>query len=252
MGISKSAAIGHLPETRSTVLCDKGNMKKYLSFLTCLFFFFVVIMYGCEKRPDVICLNNFTMIQKSERARIGISDMEVAAIAGQWMGMGHKIQVERSISSINEVTLYGVMLIDTASQKDGGPGYYNIHFMKVAEAPYIEAIYLGDDDPHGFGMTTSTFLKIERLGKDTVVFRMLDAKFLESWLKKNGYRSFVPTEEKNSEVHTIYLIDDPPRLAQILRQLNRVPKAFQSPDTIIRVEGEQPEVKHFIQWGTMP
>jgi len=221
-------------------------MKKSPGLLYVLLLAQLLLLMSCGSRPEVYSLNNFAMIQDSERLIVGVREMDIPAITGEWMGMEHKIQIAVT-NSINGLQLYSVTLTDTARGKDSGSAYYDIHFMSTSGKPYIELVYWQHGDPHGMGISNSTFLKINRLTADTIIVQLPNSYFTEGWLQAKGYNFFVPADEKYDKGHNVYLTEEPERLAILLKELYDVERAFQPPDTIIRSK-VQPVIKHSVRW----
>jgi len=81
----------------------------------------------------------------------------------------------------------------------------------------------------------STYLKLNKRTKDTIIIQMPDGKFAETFLKMKGYRYFIPYESYKDESGPIYLTENPENLAQVLKELYAITEAFQRPDTLIRL-----------------
>lgn len=211
-----------------------------------LLFVLLLLLMACGRRPEVFSVNNFAMLQDSERLIVNVTAMAVPAINGEWMGLEHRILVDTT-NSINGLNLYSVTLIDTAHSKDSGAAFYAIHFMRTAGKPYIELIHWQHNDPHGMDISTSTYLKINKLTADTIIVQMPNSYFTEGWLQARGYNFFALADEKYDKGHAVYLTEEPERLAVLLKELYDVERAFQPPDTIIRRK-LQPVIKHVVQW----
>lgn len=221
-------------------------MRKDTVPLYMLVFAQLLLVTACGKRPEVFSVNNFSMIQDSERLIVGVKEMKIPEIKGEWTGLEHRIQVDIT-NGINGLNLYAVKLIDTARGKDSGAAIYDIHFMTTAGKPYIEMIRFQDSEPHNMGISTSTYLKIKKITADTIIVQLPSSYFTEGWLQARGYNFFVLADEKYEKGHAVYLTEEPERLAILLKELYHVKRAFQSPDTIIRSK-VQPVIRHLVQW----
>jgi hypothetical protein len=194
-----------------------------------------LLLAACDRTPEVFSVNNFSMVNKdSIRARMGVTALPIPEITGHWTGLQHDIDINIT-NGYNRLTFYSVALIDTIRSKDSGTAFFDIDFMAVNGLPYIEVLsYGGQWDIHDFRLVLSTYIKINKLTIDTIIMQMLNSKFTEGWLKAKGYKYFVTTEDKGHKDHPIYLTENLPRLATLLKQLYRVPQAFQVADTIVR------------------
>lgn len=174
------------------------------------------------------------MVQDSARTLMGIKALPVPDITGQWMGMGHTIQINIT-NGVNGLTLYSAGLTDTMACKDCGTSYFDIDFMTARGKPYVEVIAWGGmSDQHDYTLSTSTYLKIEKLTTDTIIVQMMKSAFTERWLKSKGFKFFVTYEEKLHKDHRLYLTEDFPELTDLLKKLYSVPQAFKVPDTLVR------------------
>lgn len=220
-------------------------MKKIPGLLYLWLFALQLLLVACGHRPEVFSVNNFTMIHDSERLMAGVRELAVPDIKGEWMGLEHRIQVDVT-NGINGLNLYAVKLIDTARGKDSGAAIYDIHFMTTSGKPYIELIHW-QHDPHGINISTSTFLKMNKITADTIIVQMPISYYTEGWLEAKGYDFFVLADEKYEKGHSVYLTEEPERLAVLLKELYDVERAFKIPDTIIRSK-VQPFIRRVVQW----
>ncbi len=208
-------------------------MKKAMPIITSLLLLCLVLT-GCDKAPEVFSVNNFSMLHDSSRARIGVTAILLPNISGYWTGMEHNIDINIT-NGMNGLDLYSVTLIDTAASRDSGSTSFDINFMATGGKPYAEVYSWNSWKAHEFNtLTITTYLKINKLTADTIIVQMMDSHFTKSWLKVKGYRFFTPADEKAGEDHTVYLTENLPRLATLLKELYRFPKAFQMADTIVR------------------
>jgi hypothetical protein len=214
----------------SLYLVPKPYMKKQFVFYPLL----LLLLVACNKIPKVFSVNNFTMVQDSARAVMGVTALPLPDITGHWTGLEHNIDINLT-NGINGVTLYAAGLIDTMHSRDSGSTWFDVHFMATGGKPWVEVIdWGGMGDEHDYTLTTSIYLKINKLTADTIIVQMLNNEYTEGWLQKKGYRYFVTAQEKHHTDHTLYLTEDLPRLTLLLKELYRVPKAFMEADTIVR------------------
>jgi len=174
------------------------------------------------------------MVQDSFRTLMGVKALPVPDITGQWTGMGHTIQINIT-NGVNGLTLYSAALTDTMECKDCGTSYFDIDFMTAHGKPYVEVIAWGGmSDQHDYTLSTSTYLKIEKLTTDTIIVQMMKSAFTERWLKSKGFKFFVTYEEKLHKDHRLYLTEDLPELTDLLKKMYSVPQVFNVPDTLVR------------------
>jgi len=188
---------------------------------------------SCENSPQVFSVNNFTMVHSDNRTEIGIQPIAAQGITGHWMGMGHEINITPSNRG-NELTLYSVGLMDTVRSTDCDTTWFDINFMTVSGRPYIEVIDWGAYGGHSFSLVLSTYVRLNKLSGDTIIIQMQSSEFTQDWLKAKGYKYFETADVQTREDHAIYLTEDLPHLAALLKELYHLPKAFQVADTIVR------------------
>lgn len=188
---------------------------------------------SCENSPQVFSVNNFSMGHDNDRERIGIKSIDVEGITGHWVGLRHEIAVNLT-NGVNGLTLYSVALMDTAASKDSGTTWFDIDFMTVSGRPYIEVIDRGVKSGHSFNLVLSTYSRLNKLTRDTIIIQMQNSEFTHNWFKTRGYQYFQTAEEKTREDHAIYLTEDLPRLAAALKELYHIPQAFLVADTLVR------------------
>ena len=188
---------------------------------------------SCEKSPQVFSVNNFSLIQDTGRARIGVEALAVPTITGRWRGLEHEIIIVPT-NEVNGLALYSVGLIDTVGSIESSTTWLDIDFMSVYGRPFVEVIDWANKSGHNFNLVLSTYIRINKLTNDTIIVQMQNSSFTQGWLRTKGYRYFETAEEKNNEDHAVYLTEDLPRLAALLKELYQLPQAFQVPDTIVR------------------
>lgn len=208
----------------------KKGLFFYLQITACC-----LLLAACEKTPEVFSVNNFTMTDTIGRAAAGVQPLTVPDIDGIWTGMEHTIRIEGSNSVVNGLPTYSIGFIDTVHSRDSGSTWYEVDFVKTGGQPYAEVISPGfKHDEHDFNLVLSTYARINKLTNDTIIVQLLNSGFTEGWLKVKGYKYFVTTEDKRHKEHPVCLTEDLPQLATLLKELYRVPKAFQMADTIVR------------------
>lgn len=204
-------------------------MKKLISF-----FSLTLLLIACDREPEVFSVNNYTMVQDSVRALMGVKALSIPDITGHWTGMGHNIVINIT-NGVNGLTLYSAGLIDTMDCKDCGTTYFDVDFMTAGGKPYVEVIdWGGMANSHDYKLTSSTYLKINKLTVDTIIVQLMKSAFTEGWLKSKGFKFFVTYEEKLRKDHRLYLTEDLPRLAGLLKQAYHVPQVFHVADTLVR------------------
>lgn len=218
---------------------------KLKHILSALLYAMPVLLISCEKIPEVISVNNFSMVQDSARQKIGVRKLKTPDIKGEWLGLAHKIRIDTT-NGTNGLEFYSVELIDTGDDKSSGSKYYDVDFLSVNRKPFIEVINWENADSHGIGLPASTYLKIVKLTADTMIVQVMKSEFTERWLKANGFKFFVLADDKTSKDHTVYLIEEPARLAKMLRLIYDQPKFFKPPDTLIHTSKEP--LKHYVSW----
>lgn len=201
-----------------------------------LFFALLLLLAGCKSVPDIFSVNNFTMTDSAGRAAAGVKKMPVPDIAGSWMGMEHAIKIEGTVSTVNGLPIYSLGLIDTTHSRDSGSTWYDVDFILAGGRPYAEVISEGfNRDEHDFNLVLSTYVRLNKLTRDTIITQMMNSAFTEGWMNAKGYKYFVTADQKLQKDHTVYLTEDLPRLGKLLKELYPVTRAFKEADTLVRV-----------------
>jgi len=165
---------------------------------------------------------------------MGVRHITVPEIKGNWYGIEHLIRVEKTIDG-SDLPAYRFWIIDTVQSPDTGSFWYTVDFLNIAGQPYAELISVGiNRSEHDFSLVTSTYARINKLTEDTIIIRMMNSAFTEGWLKGKGYKYFVTSQDKNNEDHPLYITEDLPRLANLLKDLYKLPQAFKEADTLLR------------------
>ncbi len=218
-------------------------MAAKISFLSSLFA--AAFLISCDKAPVLFSVNNFNANLDDSAVSTVVKLTQTKGIEGTWIGMDHEIKVlpdlnlspesSDTISFISKQT-YTVQFIDTANNKTlPDTTEYKALFIRINGQLLLEIISEGTNNTdHDLRLEISTYLKINKLKPDTVIVQMPESKFTEAYLKANRYHYFIPTEFKTEKLRPLYLTEDPVRLALLLKDLCRFPKAFQAPDTILR------------------
>jgi hypothetical protein len=221
-------------------------MKNRSVLVWLLVSFVALIFSACDKSPQVFSVNNFRTGFEENGKSSSVIPMPVKGLTGIWIGLEHKLKISPALSSgfrntgnkpIKDTSFFIVELIDTLQEKDGfrDTTSYDLAFFSIAGQQYIEVVSPGTKiAAHDFMLPISTYLKLNKLTKDTIIIQMPDGRFTEAFLKSKGIKYFIPYESVKDESGPIYLTENPEKLAQVLKSLYLIPEAFQRADTIIR------------------
>ncbi len=203
---------------------------------------------ACDKSPQVFSVNNFRTGFEENGKLSPVLPIPVKGLTGIWIGLEHKLKISPSISSgfrntgnkpLKDTSFFIVELIDTLQEQDGfrDTTSYDLAFFSIAGQQYIEVVSPGTKiAAHDFMLPISTYLKLNKLTRDTIIIQMPDGIFTEAFLKSNGFTYFIPYENNKDENGPIYLTENPEKLAQVLKALYPIPEAFQRADTLIRMK----------------
>ena len=207
----------------------------------------VLLFSACDKSPQVFSVNNFRT-EFEENGKIGtVLPMPVEGLTGIWMGLEHKLKISPSLSSgfrnagnkpLKDTSFFIVELIDTSTEQNEfrDTTTYDLSFFSIAGQQYIEVVSPGTKiAAHDFMLPISTYLKLNKRTRDTIIIQMPDGRYTESFLKSKGVKYFIPYENVKDQSGPIYLTENPEKLAQVLKALYSIPEAFQRPDTLIRM-----------------
>lgn len=213
--------------------------------------FFVAIVAllftACDKSPQVFSVNNFRTGFEENGKSSSVLPMPVKGLIGIWSGLDHTLKISHSISSgfrntgnrpLKDTSFFIVELIDSIQEQGvfRDTTTYDLSFFSIGGQQYIEVVSPGTKiAAHDFMLPISTYLKLNKHTKDTIVFQMLDGKYTETFLKLKGFKFFIPYEINQGESGPIYLTENPENLARILKDLYTIPQAFQRADTLIRL-----------------
>jgi hypothetical protein len=206
-----------------------------------------LLFIACDKSPQVFSVNNFrTGVEENGQGSI-ILPMPVKGLTGVWIGLEHKLKISPSISSgfrnsgskqLKDTCFFIVELIDTLQEQDGfrDTTSYDLAFFSISGQEYIEVVSPGTKiAAHDFMLPISTYLKLNKRTRDTIIIQMPDGRYTETFLKSKGIKYFIPYESVKDESGPIYLTENPEKLAQVLKALYPIPEAFQRPDTLIKM-----------------
>jgi hypothetical protein len=218
-------------------------MVRFIIYLSSLFA--ATFLISCDRAPMLFSVNNFNANLDDSAVSSVVKLTSTKGIEGTWLGMEHEIKVlpdfNLSPESSDSIPLkskqtYTIQFIDTANNKTlPDTTEYKALFIKINGQIFLEIISEGTNNTdHDLRLEISTYLKINKITPDTVIVQMPESKFTEAYLKANGYHYFILTESKTEKVRPLYLTEDPQKLALLLKNLCKFPKAFQMPDTILR------------------
>jgi hypothetical protein len=207
--------------------------------------FAAAFLISCDRSPMLFSVNNFNANLDDSAVSSIVKLTQTKGIEGTWLGMEHEIKVlpDFNLASENSdsITLkpkqtYTVQFIDTANNKTlPDTTEYKALFIKIKGQLFLEIISEGTNNTdHDLRLEISTYLKINKLTTDTVIVQMPESKFTEAYLKANGYHYFILAESKTEKIRPLYLTEDPEKIAVLLKDLCKFPKAFQPADTILR------------------
>jgi hypothetical protein len=194
----------------------------------------LMVLVGCEQTPRVYSLENIAGRVAEKHKIAGIIPEKKPYFSGNWLGLEHKITV--CANNIMPDTLFKICLIDTSnnSDKTDSSDFY-IFFFKVYGHPYLEVIDANNSGKdHSFNLVLSTYYKVSKMTLDTIIIQRLDESFCSSYMKKHGYRFFIPSDQVEEKEPNMYITEKAPRLAMFLNEIAVYRNAFMKPDTIVR------------------
>ncbi|ULQ52549.1 hypothetical protein [Flavihumibacter fluvii] len=205
----------------------------------------MVFIIACEKTPQVFSVNNFRMVLQDSTSIPSIRFMRINGIEGNWYWREHRINLihdsiyhsDPSLNSISEYPEFDAFVIDTTSSKVGylDTTRYDVNFITVYGEPFIEVISSNlNATAHDYSIPVSTYLKIKKIAKDTLIFQMPDSKKVAPYLKGKGYNYFIPYGTDKEEKFPMYITEYPDRLARLLKEISQDTKLFQVSDTIVK------------------
>jgi hypothetical protein len=206
-----------------------------------------MLFNSCDRSPQVFSVNNFrTGFEDNGKSNL-VKPMPVKGLTGVWIGLEHQLKISPSISSgyrnndsklLKDTSFFIVELIDTLQEQNGfrDTTLYDLAFFSIEGQQYIEVVSPGTKiAAHDFMLPISTYLKLNKLTKDTIIIQMPEGKFTEAFLKSKGFNYFIPYENSKDEMGPIYLTENPEKLAQVLKALYPLKEAFQRADTLVRL-----------------
>jgi len=208
--------------------------------------FFQLFFSACDRSPQVFSVNNFRSGFEVNGKVNMVMPMPVKGVTGIWIGMEHRLRFSPAISSgprnapkktLKDTSIFIVELIDTIPEASGyrDTTAYDLSFITIAGLPFIEIVSPGTKiAAHDFMLPVSSYVKLNKLTKDTMIIQMPEGRFAESFLQSKGFAYFVPFDNLKEDIRPVYITENPERLAQILKALYAVPDAFQQPDTLLK------------------
>ncbi|MBI2729670.1 MAG: hypothetical protein HYX40_02765 [Sphingobacteriales bacterium] len=192
-------------------------------------------------------VNGFRRLVNDSNSIRGVSLYPVKNIEGVWSGMEHDIRISSDTTIAfyaNGIVSYGGSVSFTAELMDPIPdtknakldtSVYRLLFVKIAGQLYIELLSADKTRSwHDFILPAKTYLRINKMTRDTVIVQMLKSDSTAKWLKENSYHYFIPTRYSNTEPFPLYISEDPVKLAEIIKRIDKVPGVYQPSDTILR------------------
>jgi hypothetical protein len=207
---------------------------------------FQLFFSACDRSPQVFSVNNFRSGFEVNGKVSLVLPKSVKGVTGIWVGMEHQLRFSPAISSgprntpkktLKDTSFFIVELIDTIPEASGyrDTTAYDLSFITIAGLSYIEIISPGTKiAAHDFMLPVSSYIKLNKLTKDTMIIQMPEGRFAESFLQSNGFNYFVPFDNLKEDIRPVYITENPERLAQILKSLHAIPEAFQQPDTLLK------------------
>jgi hypothetical protein len=205
---------------------------------------FQLFFTACDRTPQVFSVNNFRSGFEVNGKINMVMPMPVKGVTGTWVGMEHQLRFSPAILSgprnapqkiWKDTSVFILELIDTIPDACGNRDttVYDLSFITIAGFPFIEIVSPGTKiSAHDFMLPVSTYLKLNKLTKDTIIIQMPEGRFAESFLQSKGFNYFVPFDNLKEDIRPVYITENPERLAQILKALYAVPEAFQRADTL--------------------
>jgi len=208
--------------------------------------FFQLFFSACDRTPQVFSVNNFRSGFEVNGKINMVMPMPVKGVTGTWVGMEHQLRFNPAILSgprnapkkiWKDTSVFILELIDTIPDACGNRDTtaYDLSFITIAGLPYIEIVSPGTKiAAHDFMLPVSSYVKLNKLTKDTMIIQMPEGRFTESLLQSKGFTYFVPFDNLKEDIRPVYITENPERLAQILKELYAVPEAFQRADTLLK------------------
>jgi len=208
---------------------------------------FLLFFSACDRSPQVFSINNFRSGLEENGKVNTVLPLPVKGLTGIWVGMEHQLRISPSISSgfrnkgnkpIKDTIFFIVELIDTIPENGGirDTTSFDLAFISIAGHQYIEVVSPGTKiAAHDFMLPISTYLKLNKLTRDTIIIQMPDGNFTESFLKSKSFAYFIPYDYLKVESGPIYITENPERLTQVLKAIYTIPEAFQRADTLVRI-----------------
>lgn len=200
-----------------------------------LFGVFVLLLTSCEKYPLLLSIHNYQEAGEQQCVVWQVKHLTSPDITGEWSGQKHKLSIYnlhfRDTSNINYTLLmnYTFASVDHTAQ-------YNIRFISIAGNRYIEAAESEQSNPYSVLPAVSSYLKLNRISADTIIFQVMNGLYAEKWMEKKGYHYTPYTGYRAEKSRPVYLTENLQRQTTLLKALYSIPQAFLPADTITRVK----------------
>ncbi|HET9057277.1 MAG TPA: hypothetical protein VFN30_10585 [Chitinophagaceae bacterium] len=222
-------------------------MRKKSSWWIFTFILLAATGSSCDKFPQVFSVNGFRRLLSDSDATASVKLFPVKNITGEWIGFEHLIGISSDTSvtflipdsiDLRRNVSFIVELMDTVPySKESKPDttVYRLLFITIEGQPFIEiGNVLESNSKHSFMLPVKTYLKINKLTRDTIIVQMPQSDAMAKWLKTNRYNYFVPTRYSYEDVYPVYITEDPIKLGNLLYKTTKESSIYQTPDTIIR------------------
>jgi hypothetical protein len=201
----------------------------------CLPLAFAFLLAGCEKYPLVLSLHNYDTAGEQQRAALQIKNLPIPFITGDWYGLKHKLSIFDLSFRDTGNKEYTVLLTYTFASVDH-TAQYNIRFISIAGNKYIEGAETEITNPYSVLPAVSSYIKLNRITSDTIIFQVMDGRYAEKWLKTKGYRYTRCPGYRTEASKPVYLTESLQRQTIFLKTLYNIPQAFLPADTITRMK----------------
>jgi hypothetical protein len=210
-------------------------MKKIIcrsGVLSCLI---VLLLTSCEKYPALLTLHNYYDAGEKQRNVLQVTTIPAPDISGDWQGLKHKISIFDLSFGRTEYKDYTVLMYYTFASVEH-TAQYNMRFISIAGKKYIEAAETETTNPYSVLPAICSYLKLDKLSADTIIFRMINGSFAEKWLKSKGYHYTIISGYRHEDMPPVYLTENIQKQTIMLKSLYNNPQAFLPADTITRIK----------------
>jgi len=196
---------------------------------------FVLLLTGCERYPLVLSLHNYDTAVERQRAALQVKNLPTPVITGDWYGLKHKLSIFDLSFRDTGNKEYTVLLTYTFASVDH-TAQYNIRFISIAGNKYIEATETEITNPYSVLPAVSSYIKLNRITSDTIIFQVMDGHYAEKWLKTKGYHYTYCPGYRTEASKPVYLTESLQRQTAFLKAMYSIPQAFLPADTITRIK----------------